>query len=419
MKIILAAFFFCAAFLSPSASAVTATFITSNEVVTFTGLGGNNGNGSSRVGWGACAFDGTDTTCTVSATYTGIGGGGTLASVLTYRGNGLSPLTALPTMPGGDRITFSLSTGSFVTSLTRNSGGNVTFISQGLFFDFINATCTGIATCRVGLVGQTPGSTIAGLVSGSFDATPVILNVISASNYGGSSALAPGTWMEIYGTFLANVPSQTWGNADFQGNAAPTSLGGTSVTIGGQAAFTYYVSQGQINAQVPSNLASGSQPVIVTTPGGASLPRSITVNATEPGLLSPAVFNFNGGQYLTALFPDGTTFVLPPIGVVGIATARAKPGDTIVLYGVGFGKVNPDIPAGLKVSQANRLAATFQASFAGTPATVAFSGLAAGFLGLYQFNIVVPNVAAGDAVPFTYTLDGVQGKQKLVTAISN
>jgi len=90
-----------------------------------------------------------------------------------------------------------------------------------------------------------------------------------------------------------------------------------------------------------------------------------------------------------------------------------------VLYGVGFGKVTPDIPAGQIVTQSNRLNGNFQASFAGTPATVNFSGLTGGYLGLYQFNVVVPQVAASDAVPFTFSLGGTPGTQKLIIAISN
>jgi uncharacterized protein (TIGR03437 family) len=121
---------------------------------------------------------------------------------------------------------------------------------------------------------------------------------------------------------------------------------------------------------------------------------------------------------VAALFPDGVTFVLPPIA--GIPTARAKPGDTIIFYGVGFGPVTPDNPAGLIETQANTLQSqnAFTASFAGTPAKVTFAGLTSGFVGLYQFNVVVPNIAPGDAVLFTYTLGGVAVQQKnLVIAI--
>jgi uncharacterized protein (TIGR03437 family) len=164
------------------------------------------------------------------------------------------------------------------------------------------------------------------------------------------------------------------------------------VTSGGQSAFIDYVSPGQINAQVPSNIATGPEQVVVTTPGGTSAAYTITVNATEPGLLAPSVFNLWAGQYVGATFPNGTTFVLPPGAVNGVAAARAAPGDTIIFYGVGFGTVTPNIPAGQIVTQANSLNGSFQVSFAGVPAKVSFSGSTGGYWGLYQFNVVAPNV---------------------------
>jgi uncharacterized protein (TIGR03437 family) len=417
-------FLFCVAFPLPLASAVTATYTNSAQNVILTGLGGSGGIGQSRVTWGSCAYDGTNTNCTITAPYTGVGGSGTISIVLSYRGSGISPFTANSISPGNDQVTFGLlpgNSGSIVVSLQESTGANITFLSDNFVFHYANATCTGTAlsACAVGQVGLTPNATITGPVFGTFDATPVIQSVISASSYGGFTALAPGTWMEIYGTNLANVLSQTWGGADFKGNAAPTALGGTTVTIGGQAAFVDFVSPGQVNAQVPSNVATGPQQVVVNTPGGTSAPFTSTVNITEPGLLAPGVFNLKAGQYIGAQFADGVTFVLPPGAVSGVASARAKPGDTIVFYGVGFGTVKPDSPAGQIVTQANQLNGTFQASFAGTPATVTFSGLTGGYLGLYQFNVVVPNVAASDTVPVTFSLGGTAGTQKLIVAISN
>ena len=85
---------FAVAFFSPRASAGVASFGPSSQNVTFTGLGGNaQGEGRSRVTWGSCVFDGTNTKCTVSAPFTGVGGG-TISLVVTYPGNGASPLTA-------------------------------------------------------------------------------------------------------------------------------------------------------------------------------------------------------------------------------------------------------------------------------------------------------------------------------------
>jgi len=51
--------------------------------------------------------------------------------------------------------------------------------------------------------------------------------LISASAYGGFTSIAPATWIEIYGTDLATVVSQTWTGSDFNGVNAPTALGGT------------------------------------------------------------------------------------------------------------------------------------------------------------------------------------------------
>jgi uncharacterized protein (TIGR03437 family) len=417
-------FLFWAAFL-PLASGQTATYTSSNQVVTLTGLGGSGGVGQSRVNWGNCVYDGTNTNCTVTAPYTGVAGGGTISIVLSYRGNGISPFTANSISAGSDYVTFGLlpgSSGSLAVSLTESTGATVAFLSDNFtfYYDF-TATCSGtsVTACDIAHVGVTPGAVISGPVNGTFDATPVIASVISASAYGGFPAVAPATWMEIYGTNLANVQSKIWGSADFTGNQAPTTLGQTTVTIGGQPAFIDYVSPGQVNAQVPSNISPGSQPVVVTTPGGTSTAYSIAVNATEPGLLAPAVFKLGAGQYVVALFPDGVTFVLPPGSVAGVPTARAKPGDTLVFYGIGFGPVTPDSPAGQIVTEANSLNANFQVSFAGTPATVMFSGLTGGFLGLYQFNVVVPNVAASDTVPFTFSLNGTAGTETLLISIGN
>jgi uncharacterized protein (TIGR03437 family) len=415
---------FSASFLSPPASASVATFGNSAQNVVFTGLGGNfQGEGQSRVTWGSCVYDGANTKCTVSAPFTGVGSGGTITFLFTYPGNGPAPMTATSIAPGNDLVTLSLTAGSFQVSLALNSGATVAFYQiPNWSMTFSNATCTGLAICTVGQVGLTQNATLTGPVTGMYDATPVIRTsqgVISASAYGAFSALAPGTWMEIYGTNLANVVSQSWAASDFKGNLAPTSVGGTTVTIGGQSAFIDYVSPGQVNAQVPSGIASGTQPVVVTTAGGSSVAFNITVNATEPGLLAPGSFKMPAGQYVAALFPDAVTFVLPPGTIAGLPSTRAKPGDTLTIYGVGFGNVTPNSPAGQIVTQANQLASTVQVAFAGTPANVTFSGLTGGYLGLYQIDVVVPNVAAGDAVPVTFFLNGVATPQTLIIAIQN
>lgn len=153
-------------------------------------------------------------------------------------------------------------------------------------------------------------------------ASPAIAVVKSAAAFGGSQIIAPGTWIEIYGLSLA-VDTRTWATSDFNGLKAPTSLDGTSVTIGGQAAFVDYVSPGQMNAQVRSSVGMGQQQVVVTAPGGVSAAYAIAVAAIEPGLLAPSSFYVNGAQYAVAVFSDGTTFALPPGAVPGVTSRRA------------------------------------------------------------------------------------------------
>src|SRR5580704_1000597 len=118
---------------------VTATYTNSSQNVTLTGLGGSNGIGQSSVEWGTCAFDGTNTNCTVSAPYTGVGGGGTISIVFSYRGNGTSPFLANSISPGSNQITFGImpgNSGSIVVSLQESIGAKVTFLSNNFFFNY-------------------------------------------------------------------------------------------------------------------------------------------------------------------------------------------------------------------------------------------------------------------------------------------
>jgi uncharacterized protein (TIGR03437 family) len=242
--------------------------------------------------------------------------------------------------------------------------------------------------------------------------------VESASGFGGFSTIAPGSWVEIYGYNLAST-TRSWGAADFNSANAPTSLSGTTVTIGGQSAFIDYISPSQINVQIPSTLSPGPQALTVTTATGTSGPYAIEVNAIQPGLLAPSSFQVGAIQYVVALLTDGVTYILPPGAIPGVASQRAKAGQTIILYGVGFGSVTPNIPAGEVVGQSNALVDSFVMKIGNQLATVQYAGLAPGFVGLYQFNVVVPNVASSDKVAVTFSLGSVAGTQTLYLAVGN
>lgn len=237
--------------------------------------------------------------------------------------------------------------------------------------------------------------------------------VVSASAFGEFPSAAPGSWIEIYGSNLA-TDTRGWLSSDFTGINAPTSLDGTSVTIGTQPAFVDYISPIQVNVQVP-NVAAGTQPLVVSVGGKSSAAYSLTVQAVDPGLLAPANFTISGVPYVFAL--DGSNYVLPAGAIAGVTSAPAKPGDVIVLYGVGFGPVSPSIPEGQIVQHQNGLP-SFNIAIGGVPATVQYAGLAPNFVGLYQFNVVVPSIAPNSAAPVTFTVNGTAGAQTLYLAVN-
>jgi len=426
MKLAIIPVFFLCLTAGPASAIVTLGL--SNQNFGLTGIGGNaSGEGQSTMSWGSCTFDGTNTNCTLSGPYTGFGTGGTYSFVVSYAGNGPFPLNAVSQSPGSN-LFFAQATNNFslVITLDQNNAPPISFYSFANFNFFFtsSAICTGVpaTSCGVGQVGLTKGATIIGPVTGTFDPTPTIktsAGVISASGYGGFSSIAPSTWIEIYGVNLATTRSQIWAGTDFNGYQAPTALGGTTVTVAGLSAYTYYVSPAQVNVQVPSGVPLGQQPVVVTTAGGTSSAYSINVNPAEPGLLATALFIINGNQNVDAVFSNALNTFVSPVGISGLNTAMAKAGDQITLYGIGFGQVTPNIPAGQIVTQTNQLQMNLEISFAGVPAMVTYAGLAPGYVGLYQFNVVVPNVAASNTVPVTLSLGGVPSQQSLVMAIQN
>jgi len=251
------------------------------------------------------------------------------------------------------------------------------------------------------------------------NAPPVITpgGIISASAFGAFTAIAPGSWIEIYGSNLAPNTS-SWTGSDFTNGVGPTSLGGVTVSIGGAPAFIDYVSPGQIDALVPSNAPTGVQELTVTTANGTSDGFGITVNQTEPGLLAPASFTISGKQYVGALLSDGS-FALPTGAISGVASRPAMVGEILTIYGVGFGPVTGGLTAGTLVTQLNSLTTPIQFLFGSTVATVTYYGLAPSFTGLYQFDVMVPSVSANAAEPISITLGGTKGSQTLYIAVQN
>ncbi|HLH44627.1 MAG TPA: hypothetical protein VKV74_16675 [Bryobacteraceae bacterium] len=250
--------------------------------------------------------------------------------------------------------------------------------------------------------------------------SPPILSkggVQQAGAFGACLAAAPGSWIEIYGSSLA-PDARSWGTADFTGSYAPIKLDDVTVTIGGQYAYLSYISGRQVNVQVPSTIGTGVQPLFLSTSEGTSAQYNLRVNAVEPGFYAPPSLMLNGKQYVAAYLPDGT-FVAPPGSIPNATSRQAKPGETITLYGIGFGPVSDGIPAGYITPATDQITTPLEIAFGQTAAKISYEGLAPGSVGLYQFNVVVPSISNSDTVPLTFNLGGSTGCQNLYTAVHN
>jgi uncharacterized protein (TIGR03437 family) len=225
---------------------------------------------------------------------------------------------------------------------------------------------------------------------------PVITKVANAE--GESPLIASNTWVEIKGENLAMVGfDRIWGASDIVNSAMPTALNGVSATVNGKSAYVYYVSPAQVDILTPPNPIGGGVQVSVTTNG---LTAAFTAQTQAA---SPSFFVFNGGPYVAATHANGS--LIGPTTLYPGASTPAKSGETIVIYGNGFGATLVPVLAGA-VSQSGVLTPTPLITIGGVAATVTFAGLN-GTPGEFQFNVVVPpGLAAGDQ-PIMATYNGV------------
>jgi uncharacterized protein (TIGR03437 family) len=225
------------------------------------------------------------------------------------------------------------------------------------------------------------------------------------------NTIQPGEWVSIFGTNLAGSTA-TW-NGDF-----PTSLGGTSVTINGKSAYLSFVSPTQINLQAPTDTATGSVPVVVTTSGGTAT-STVTLAQFGPSFLlldskhvAGIILRSNG----SGAYGGGTYDIIGPTGnSLGYPTVAAKVGDSVVLFAVGLGPTNPVVPAGQAFSGAASTTNAVSLLINKFSAAPSFAGLSSA--GLYQINLTVPaGLGTGD-VSLVATVGGVQTPAGVVISL--
>jgi uncharacterized protein (TIGR03437 family) len=244
----------------------------------------------------------------------------------------------------------------------------------------------GVATA-IAILGDTPGDQqfvgSAGGLSAPFDgiarALPAINanGVVNAATFQAGQAVAPGSYISIFGTALSDAARTTriaLLPLSLNGVSVGFDVPGTGVSAPGRL---YYVSPRQVNVQVPWELR-GQSSALVKVAIGAAASNLYTLPLAD---YSPGIFAITGEN--NAVVATGNP---------------ARRGHVIQIFANGLGPVDNQPPTG-EPAPAQPLAHTLampMVTVGGVPAAVQFSGLAPGFSGLYQLNVTVPaDVAPG------------------------
>jgi len=248
----------------------------------------------------------------------------------------------------------------------------------------INGLPMGLHTLSIGVTGTHSASSadswvwvdafnVAGVIGG----TPAISagGVVSAASYSAasSSPVTPGQIISIFGSnFLAA------GSAAAATLPLPTSLSNVAATACGRTIPLYTVTPGQINAQVPWECPStGSMQLTVTANAQTSAAQTVNLAPASPGIFTVGSSGSGDGAILHA----DNSLVSP--------ANPAKGGETVVVYCTGLGATTPSFATGSPAA-ANATVNPVTASIGGKAASVVYSGMTAGLVGLYQVNVVVP-----------------------------
>ena len=128
----------------------------------------------------------------------------------------------------------------------------------------------------------------------------------------------------------------------------------------------------------------------------------MTLTATDPGLF------LAGGGRAAALNGDSS---------VHTPATPIPAGGYVILYLTGEGTVSPPVPDGAAApsSPLSIITAPVKVEIGGRVAQVTFQGVAPGFAGLAQLNVIVPSgLPPGDQAVFI-TINGLSGNTGLIT----
>jgi len=207
--------------------------------------------------------------------------------------------------------------------------------------------------------------------------------VNSASNV--PDALAPNAIATVYGTNLSYSTGSAFAAMPNAG-ALPVVLNAVHVYVSGIEAPLYYVSPTQINFLIPAELRPGDMDFFTTHDGLAG--PHVTITVKDAG---PALYPWGQGM-IAATHADGSVIT---------EDHPAQAGETVVVYGTGLGKTDPQPGTGVisMVAAQIQLLNELQVLVAGTALdsqSVRYAGVTPGTPGLYQVNLVLPKQVETD-----------------------
>jgi trimeric autotransporter adhesin len=296
--------------------------------------------------------------------------------------------------PGGQnaQVTAYFTSGDTVT---------MTHIGNGIWQGTWRPVNTGTFVAKVTAVLQEGGNLVGGtsapltcVVSTPAPTAPTPImtaqSVVQAASDLGGVPIAPGELITVYGTNLADGTSQA------TSLPLPQQAAGTTVMLGNIPLPILYTNTGQLNVQVPYTVPVNTQYQLSVQHGDTlSVPQTLVVAEAVPGIFTT---NNQG---------SGQGDIFNGQGVIAQPGTPVHIGDEVVIYCTGLGALaDGSISAGT-ASAGSATTNTTTATIGGQPATVVYSGLTAGFPGLYQVNVYVPSgIATGNAVPVTITVAG-------------
>jgi uncharacterized protein (TIGR03437 family) len=209
--------------------------------------------------------------------------------------------------------------------------------------------------------------------------------VVNAASW--APVAAPSGIIAIFGTNLASVQQSA------STVPLPLTIAGSSVMINNVPAPLYFVSPGQINAEVPASTTGSTARVVVTTAAGSSAPGTMRLSTAAPGFFTADQTGCGQASALN-IKPDGTISVNSP-------SNSAAPGDYIALYGASFGIAHSQPTDGSASTAASSLETAPQLFLDGNSiANLSYAGLAPTLVGVDQINFQIPaSTRNGCAVP--------------------